>query len=56
MKNSPIRSVEMVEVVKTVSLRGDGNETPIREVVQYWNKDGTMLAENDPIKEEPIWK
>lgn len=46
-----VKSVEIVEVIKTVSYRGNGVDTVFREVVQYWGKDGQLLAENDPFKE-----
>ncbi|TYS91934.1 carboxypeptidase [Rossellomorea aquimaris] len=42
------RSVKTVEVIQTVSIRGNGVDTVLREVTQYWDKDGTLLAENDP--------
>lgn len=46
------RSVKIVEVIQTVSIRGNGVDTPIREVTQYWSKEGALLAEDDPCKEE----
>lgn len=40
--------VEIVEVIHTQALRGQGTEeNPIRHVDQYWSKDGELLAEND---------
>jgi hypothetical protein len=43
------RSVKVVEVIQTVSIRGNGVDTVLREVTQYWDKNGTLLAENDPL-------
>lgn len=45
------RSARIIEVIETVSIRGNGVDTVLREVIQYWNKDGVLLAEKDPIKE-----
>ncbi|MCM3665525.1 hypothetical protein M3204_13995 [Mesobacillus subterraneus] len=42
------RSARIVEVIETVSIRGNGVENPVREVIQYWSKDGILLAEQDP--------
>lgn len=46
------RSAKIVEVIETVSTRGNGVDTPVREVVQYWSKEGVLLAEQDPCKGE----
>ncbi len=46
------RRAELIEVIKTVSVRGNGVDTVFREVIQYWSKDGKLLAENDPITKE----
>lgn len=42
------RSAEVIEVIKVVSTRGDGDTTIFREVTSYWSKDGVLLAEVDP--------
>lgn len=42
------RSARIVEVIETVSIRGNGADKPFREVVQYWDKDGVLIAERDP--------
>ena len=45
------RRAEVIEVIHTVALRGSGTEkSPIREVNQYWDKDGNLLAEKDDCK------
>lgn len=41
---------ELIEVIHTVATRGKGvHSDPIRNVDQYWNKDGKLLAEKDII-------
>jgi len=45
---SPIRSASVIRVIRTVALRGHGTEDDIfREVTQYWDEAGNLLAEND---------
>jgi hypothetical protein len=44
---------KLIEVIETVSLKGEGVEgDPVRHVIQYWSKDGVLLAENDSWREE----
>jgi len=48
------RSAELVQVIRTVSVRGRGIEgDSIREVTQYWAFDGELLAESDPTNPPP---
>lgn len=44
----------VIQVIETRALRGSGeNENDMcREVRQYWDFDGTLLAENDPYAKE----
>jgi hypothetical protein len=38
---------EMVEVIKTETVEGKGTkEDPVRTVIRYWDKDGTLLFED----------
>jgi hypothetical protein len=46
MTTDTARVIEVIET--TLTRRGGGVEGPIRVVTQYWNKDGTLLAERDP--------
>lgn len=46
------RQAEVIEVIKTVATRGDGNKTVFREVTSYWTTDGHLLAEVDPYPDE----
>lgn len=42
------RTVELIEVIHTASVRGAGTEkSPVRVVHQYWSKSGELLAEKD---------
>lgn len=40
------KCAEIVEVIKTTTIIGTGKESdPVREVVQYWDKCGNLIAE-----------
>ena len=46
-------SAQVIQVIKTESLRGEGtNEDMCRIVKQHWSFDGELLAENDPCAKE----
>lgn len=46
-KETP-RIVELLEVIHVVAARGKGiDNDPMREVHQYWSKQGELLAERD---------
>jgi hypothetical protein len=48
---SAIRQVEVVEVLKTVSVYGRGVAgDPVREITQYWTLDGELLLTIDPCE------
>jgi hypothetical protein len=52
MKKDNIRSAEVIQVIKTVSIRGKGTkEDPVREIITYWSLDGEWLAERDMLEE-----
>lgn len=39
---------ETVEVIRTENAEGGGTkEDPVRTVVRYWDKDGTLLFESE---------
>jgi hypothetical protein len=46
------RMAQVIEVIETRAVRGNGESTgdPIREVYQYWSRDGKLLAEHDTLK------
>ena len=47
-------SAKVIQVIETKSVRGKGTEEDVvREVVQYWDFDGNMLAESDPCAPLP---
>lgn len=40
-----IQRIEIVEVIKTKTVVGKGTEEdPVREVVQYWEKNGQLIT------------
>lgn len=46
-------SVEVIKVIKTtLTKRGSGvaPDDPVREITQYWDMDGNLLWEEDPIE------
>ena len=46
-------SAKVIQVIETRSLRGLGTDADMcREVVQYWDFEGNLLAENDPCAKE----
>ena len=46
---------ELIEVIHTVATRGSGvHSDPIRNVDQYWSKDGKLLAEKDIIRDMEV--
>lgn len=48
-------NAEIIQVIKTtLAKRGDGKETPIRYLTQYWSLDGKLLTEVDPCNMEEV--
>lgn len=46
------KSARVIQVIETRSIRGAGtNEDPVRDLTQYWDFDGHLLAEFDPCAE-----
>lgn len=44
VKESNCKHVETVEVIKVTVVEGSGEEdSPFKEVTQYWSKDGKLL-------------
>jgi hypothetical protein len=53
MTRDPLDSVQVIEVIETVHVRGDGVDgNPIRPVFTYWDKEGKKLAERDVWEEQ----
>jgi len=47
----------LVEVICTEALGGAGvPDDPVRRIVQYWEKDGTLIATVDTWKESMLRK
>jgi hypothetical protein len=45
MANSNCKKAEIVELIKVTVIEGTGNskEDQIKEIAQYWSKDGELL-------------
>ena len=42
-------TAKVIQVIETtLTRRGDGANTPIRIITQYWSLDGKLLTEIDP--------
>lgn len=53
VRTGEIESAREVTVIETKFLRGIGTKEDIcRGVRQYWDMDGNLLAENDPVVTE----
>lgn len=53
MKARGTDSAQVIQVIKTESMRGEGTQEDLcRMVTQYWDFDGNLLAENDPCSKE----
>ncbi len=48
-------SAEIVQVIKTtLTNHGKGTKAdPVRKITQYWDLDGTLLFEIDPLNKPP---
>ena len=49
--------VKVVTLIRTsLTLRGDGKseETPFRKVTQYWDLEGNLIFEIDPVGIHPL--
>ncbi len=46
-----IRNVRVVEVIRVSGVTGKGlaNDDPVREVIEYWTKDGKLIARHDQL-------
>ena len=44
-----INSASLIEVIEVVTMRGDGKNAICRRVIEYWSKEGVLLADNDPF-------
>ena len=46
---------EVIEVIKTESIIGDGTEKdPVRYIYQYWDFKGDLLASHDTLKDGEV--
>lgn len=45
-----LSSVEVIKVIRTTEAKGAGTKTdPVRMVIRYWDFDGKVIAEHDPL-------
>lgn len=43
-----VKSAKVVQAIEIMTFKGTGTEKdPVRNVKQYWDFDGNLLAEND---------
>jgi hypothetical protein len=49
-------SARVIQVIETTAMRGDGKETVLRLVTQYWSLDSQLLAEKDPVPDGVVKK
>lgn len=54
-------SVKVIKVIEVKAKRGLGIEKdPVREITQYWDMDGNLLAESDSdpqfVSDQVIWE
>ena len=54
-------SVKVINVVEVKAKRGLGIEKdPVREITQYWDMDGNLLAESDSdpqfVSDQVVWE
>lgn len=46
-----IEKVEIVQMIKVTAARGTGiKEDPVRQIKQYWDFDGNLIAEKDNVQ------
>lgn len=55
------KSVRVISVIEVKANRGLGIEKdPVREITQYWDIEGNLLAERDPdpqlLSDQVIWE
>ena len=49
-------SARVISVIETKALRGAGTREDLcREVIQYWDLEGNLLAENDPFITDDVF-
>ena len=52
IKPKGAHEVKVMEVIEVRTKYGEAtNESPVREIIQYWNMDGFLLATIDPLIE-----
>lgn len=50
-------SARVIQVIETRSLKGSGTDgDPVRAIKQFWDLDGSLIAESDPFIAEEYEK
>jgi hypothetical protein len=48
LADANVRNVNVIQMIEVIFTRGAGVEgDPVREIIQYWKMDGTLLVEKD---------
>lgn len=51
-RNSNVNEAQVIEVVEVKSIVGEGiKNDPVREIREYWSKDGTLLARTSRLED-----
>lgn len=51
-KNNSVKKAKVISVVQVEAKIGTGTkEDPVRNVIQYWDIEGNLLAERDPLND-----
>lgn len=46
-----IQHIEIIELIKTITVIGTGTkENPVKEVTQYWDKNGSLIFEDNQVE------
>ncbi len=43
---------KVIKVIRTEIIKGNGKESPVRTVIQYWTLNGKLIVEFDPYLED----
>ena len=49
-----VRIIRVIETTLTRRGSGKSEADPMRVVTQYWSLEGKLLAEHDPVTDEPL--
>ena len=50
--NNSVKKAKIIPVIQVEAKIGTGTkEDPVRNVIQYWDMEGDLLAEHDPFND-----